>query len=173
MLTSFPGCAGQALPLRLQLQRAAALVWPEHHRHLLTGGHRSGLLAAAYYMRFWPCCCQRHLSLSLEPPPAPVVFAAIAAALKRCQCHGAQEFPARDRSYYLQALADGRLRVEGCEVRPCPMSCPPTCWRPNHPCWLSCQALLWSQLVTGCCKPTSKPSTVSHLGHPASRAGHG
>lgn len=31
-----------------------------------------------------------------------------------------QEFPARDRSYYLQALADGRLRVEGCEVRPCP-----------------------------------------------------
>ncbi|KAI7841510.1 hypothetical protein COHA_004902 [Chlorella ohadii] len=27
-----------------------------------------------------------------------------------------REFPARDRSYYLQALADGRLRVEGCEV---------------------------------------------------------
>lgn len=29
-----------------------------------------------------------------------------------------QEFPARDRAYYLAALADGRLRVEGCpEVR--------------------------------------------------------
>ncbi|KAL4430127.1 hypothetical protein ABPG77_004909 [Micractinium sp. CCAP 211/92] len=27
-----------------------------------------------------------------------------------------REFPARDRQYYLQALADGRLRVEGCQV---------------------------------------------------------
>ncbi|PRW59227.1 pseudouridine synthase family [Chlorella sorokiniana] len=27
-----------------------------------------------------------------------------------------REFPARDRAYYLQALTDGRLRVEGCEV---------------------------------------------------------
>ena len=27
-----------------------------------------------------------------------------------------QEFPARDRQYYLQALADGRLRVEGAQV---------------------------------------------------------
>ncbi|KAI3438886.1 hypothetical protein D9Q98_001301 [Chlorella vulgaris] len=27
-----------------------------------------------------------------------------------------KEFPARDRQHYVQALADGRLRVEGCEV---------------------------------------------------------
>lgn len=43
-------------------------------------------------------------------PRHPLAFHMMTSSLN------AQEFPARDRQYYMNALADGRLRVEGCQV---------------------------------------------------------
>ena len=51
---------------------------------------------------------------SVLRPPQPHALSHSCAANRPTLCAPSlQEFPARDRSYYSQALADGRLRVEG------------------------------------------------------------